>query len=96
VACRKGQQRNITSELDCFSQFSLMIRTGTGNPARGNLATLGDEVTQRTDILVIDRGLLVSTETANLATAITPTRPTTGTISTTICHDYFSFFIVVN
>jgi hypothetical protein len=96
VACRKGQQRNIARTLDCFGQLSLVIRTGPGNPARGNLAPFGDEVPQGTDILVVDRGLLVCTETTNLATAVTPTRTTTGTISTTICHDYFSFFIVIN
>jgi hypothetical protein len=96
VACRERQQSDVAGTLDRFGQLSLMIRTGTGNPSRGNLAALGNEVPQGTDILVIDCGLLVSTETANLATAITPTGATTGTISITICHDYFSFFIVVN
>jgi hypothetical protein len=94
VAGRERQQRNIASTLDCFSQLALMVRTGTGNPARRYLAPLRDKVTQRTDIFVIYSSFLVGAETANFATAITPAG-STGTTST-ICHDYISFFIVVD
>jgi len=90
----KGQQRNIARALDSFRQLTLMIRTGTGNTARRDLTTLGNEIAQRTDIFVIYSRFLVSTETANFATAKTPARSTTGTISSK-SHDYFSFFIVV-
>jgi hypothetical protein len=98
VACRKRQQCNIAGALDCFCQFALMIRTGPGDPAWGNLATLGNEITQGADIFIIDCCFLVGTETTNFTTAETPTRPArsaSGAISTK-CHDYFSLFIILN
>jgi hypothetical protein len=94
VAGREGQQRNIARALDGFRQLALMIGTGTGDPARCDLAPLGNEIAQGTDIFVINRRFLVGTETANFATAKTPAGSATGTISSK-SHDYFSFFIVV-
>jgi hypothetical protein len=98
VACRKRQKSDIAGALDRFRQLALMVRTGPGNPARGNFAPLGNKVTQGTDIFIINRYLLVGAEAANFATAKAPTRTassTSGAISTK-CHDYFSFFIVLD
>jgi hypothetical protein len=94
VAGRKGQQRNIARALDSFRQLALMIRAGPRDPARRDLAPLGDEIAQSTDIFIIYRRFLVGTKTANFAAAKTPAGSATGTISSK-SHDYFSFFIVV-
>jgi hypothetical protein len=97
VAGRKRQERNITGTLDRFRQLALMIRTGSGNPARRNLASFGNKITQRTDIFIIDCCFLVGTETTDFATAETSTGAarSTGRAISTNCHDYFSFFIVL-
>jgi hypothetical protein len=94
VAGREGQQRNVASALDGFSQLALMISTGTGDPAWRDFSPLGNEIAQGPDIFVINCRFLVGTETANFATAKTPAGSTTGTIPSK-SHDYFSFFIVV-
>jgi hypothetical protein len=95
VTGRERQKRNIARALDGFSQLALVICAGPGDPARRDLATLGNEIAQGTDILVVNRRFLVGAEAANFATPKTPAgSAATGTISSK-SHDHFSFFIVV-
>src|SRR5512145_594363 len=55
----KRHDRNVASTLDGSGQLALMLRADTGNSARHNLATLGDEVAKRLRILVVDHQCLV-------------------------------------
>ena len=52
--CRERQQRNVSGTFDGNGQLTLMFCTGTGNPARQDLAPFGDELAQLGCIFIID------------------------------------------
>src|SRR4029077_14974044 len=55
--------------LDGAGDLALMATAGTGDPARADLAPLGDEPPQRARVLVVDLLDLVLAEQAGLAAA---------------------------
>lgn len=57
------QQSYVSGSFDCLGNFSLVLGAVTGNTARYNLATLGNEVAESTRILVVNGYLLVGAET---------------------------------
>src|SRR5882757_6966941 len=62
-------QRDLTCTLDRRLQLSLMLGTGTGDPARQNLAALGHKGPQQLDVLVVDVVDLVRAELADFPPA---------------------------
>jgi len=48
------QQRELARALDGARDLALMATTRSRDPARADLATLGDEPAQRGDVLVVD------------------------------------------
>src|SRR2546423_10310641 len=63
---RERQQRDVSRALDRRRQLALMPRAVAGDPARNQLAALGDEAAEQPDVFVIDRNSL-GTEAAHLA-----------------------------
>src|SRR3954447_19727345 len=64
-----GNQRELTRALDGHLQLALMERAGAGNPARLNLAALGQKRRQQPHVLVIDVVDLLRAELAYPAAA---------------------------
>src|SRR5689334_16907196 len=75
------QQRQLTRALHRAGDLVLMTPAGAGDPARADLAPVGDELAQGGDVLVVDELDLVAAVLAGLASptaasrlAITPAR----------------------
>src|SRR3954469_13587676 len=64
-----GQQGQLAGALDGRGDLVLVPAAGAGDPARADLAALGDELPQRGDVLVVDELDLVLAVLAGLATA---------------------------
>ena len=64
-----GQQRELARALDRRGDLVLVAAAGAADPARADLAALGDEPAQRRDVLVVDLLDLVLAERAGLAPA---------------------------
>jgi hypothetical protein len=69
VPCSERQQGDIPGLLDGASQTALVRGANAGEPPRDNLAALGNEALQQTDIAVRDRVDLLGAELADLLTA---------------------------
>src|SRR5258706_16133070 len=54
VVVRIRQQRKETRPVDRRVQLPLVVRLGSRQPRRNDLAVFGNEVAQRVDILVVD------------------------------------------
>jgi hypothetical protein len=59
-----GQQRQLAGALDGARDLHLVAPAGARDPARADLALLGDELAQRGDVLVVDLLDLVAAELA--------------------------------
>jgi hypothetical protein len=68
-----------------------MLSTGAGHTAGKDLCTLGDELTELCNVLVIDGLYLVCTEDANLFTLLVGTKGTLGIVSI-----HFSFLLKIS
>src|SRR6185312_2591849 len=64
-----GQQRELTGALDRARDLHLVAPARAGDPARADLALLGDELAQRGDVLVVDLLDLVAAVLTGLAPA---------------------------
>src|SRR6266545_4946013 len=60
------QQGHRAGTLDGVGELALMARAAARDPARDDLAALGDEAAQTTHVLVVDEVDLVCAELANL------------------------------
>ena len=63
------KQGKLARSLDGSRDLALMPSAGTGDPARTDLAALGDEPAQRRDVLVVDLIDPVAAVRAGLAPA---------------------------
>lgn len=70
------EQGNLTGALDSRVQFALVLCTSAGNAAGKDLCTLGNELSQLCNILVINGVDLVYTENANLFLSVHRTEGT--------------------
>ncbi len=70
MAVTQRQERQISRPLYRFSQFTLMGGTGSGDSPWNDLSPLGNEVTERSGILVIYFCRVIRTELAELAPGI--------------------------
>jgi hypothetical protein len=68
-ACGEGQQGNIPRALDRFAKGSLVDGAGSRQTARKNLAALGNEPTDQTEILIVDDVDLLFAKLAHLPPA---------------------------
>src|SRR6266403_1608552 len=66
------QQGHRAGVLDGVGELALMPRAAARDPARNDLAALGDEAAQATHVLVVDEVDLVRAELANLPPAEPP------------------------
>src|SRR3954453_11938890 len=82
-----GNQRELTRALDGHLQLALMQRAGAGNPARLNLAALGQKRRQQPDVFVIDVVDLFRAELAHPAAA---EESTTRRIGPALCVLFIS------
>jgi hypothetical protein len=80
-ACREGQQSDVARLLDSQAEAALMPCAHTGQAARNDLATLGDEALQQANIAVGDGVDLLGAELANLLAPeeLAATRTAAGT-----------------
>src|SRR5690606_40112285 len=62
------QQSNIARTLDCSRQLTLILRTGTSDTARNDLAGFSDVTFQSVQIFVVDLFNVLCSETAELTT----------------------------
>ncbi len=61
-----GKKSNDASTLNSGIELTLMLSAGAGNTSGKNLCTLGNELTELCNILIIDCFYLIGTEGANL------------------------------
>src|ERR1700750_1109396 len=61
-----GQQRDLTRVLHRDGDVTLVLHAVAGDPARTDLATVGDELAEQRGVLVVDVGHLVLAELADL------------------------------
>src|SRR4029453_8496559 len=61
------QQGHRASTLDGVGELTLMAPTAARDAPRNDLAALGDEAAQTTDVLVVDEADLVCAELANFS-----------------------------
>src|ERR1700677_3696502 len=84
------QQRQLARTLDGPGDLVLVAAAGAGDPARADLALLGDELAQRADVLVVDLLDVVAAVLARLAPAATGTAllvsPAHRLCATTLFH----------
>lgn len=66
IGCNR-EQRNVASPFDCFGNFSLVCCAVAGNPARHDLAALGDKEAQSARFFVVNGKIFLGTKTAHLA-----------------------------
>src|SRR5258708_8947020 len=64
---RVGQEGEEARTLDRLGKLALLLGRNRGNPARHDLAALGDEALQQLDILVVDLRRARSRERAGFA-----------------------------
>ena len=64
VLVRVREQRKKTCSFDRRGQHALILGVGSGDPARKNLSSVGDELAEKTKIFIVDRGDLVGGEVA--------------------------------
>ena len=65
-----GKKCHLACSLDSYGELSLVKSAGAGNTSGENLRTLGDELSELCDILVIDAVNLVLAEDANLLSSV--------------------------
>jgi hypothetical protein len=63
---RKRQERDVSAPLHRDGDLALMPRAVAGDASGKDLATLGDEESERLDVLVINERRLVNAEAADL------------------------------
>src|SRR3954453_14546208 len=84
------KQRDLTRALDRQGDLVLVATAGAGDPARADLAALGDEPAKRADVLVVDVLDLVLAEQAGLAAAAAGAAllvaPARGLAVALLCH----------
>ena len=65
-----GQKCNLTSSLNGFGQFSLMLCTSAGNASGKNFTTLGNVFTQGGDIFVINCFHFINAKRTNFSSGL--------------------------
>jgi hypothetical protein len=70
----EGHECDATGTLDRCTKLALMSSTITGDSARNDFTSLGDQIAQPLDILIVDVGYLIRTEAADLLAWETPFR----------------------
>ena len=76
-----GKKCHLASSLDSYGELSLVKSAGAGNAAGKNLCSLGDELSELGNVLVINFGYLVLAEDANLLSSVHRTEGTLRIIS---------------
>src|SRR4029079_13062374 len=61
-----GQQRHLAGVLDRDGDVTLVLDAVAGHPPRADLAAVGDELAEQRGVLVVDTGLLLLAELADL------------------------------
>jgi len=79
-----GKKRHLTSSLDCNGKLSLVKSTVAGNTPGEDLRSLGNELSELCNILVIDAVNLILAEDANLLPSVVLT--VCGTLSIVSFH----------
>jgi hypothetical protein len=67
--CRERQERYAAGLLDGRRQPALMARAVAGDPARNDLAAVGDEVSKDARVFVVDAQPLFGAEATNLTSS---------------------------
>ena len=80
-----GKKCHLTCSLDSGGELSLVKSAGTGYASGEDLCSLGSELSELSNILVINLSNLVLTEDANLLSSMVLTE--CGTLSIFIFHD---------
>ena len=65
-----GKKSNLARSLDCYGQLSLVKGTGAGYAARKDFSALRDELSEFSNILVIDLGYFILAENANFLSSV--------------------------
>ena len=65
-----GEKCHLASSLDSYRKLSLMKSAVAGNTSGEDLSSLGNELSELSNILVINLGYLVLTEDANLLSSV--------------------------
>jgi hypothetical protein len=79
-----GKKRHLTSSLDSGGKLSLVKSAVAGNSSGENLCSLGNELSELRNILVVDAVNLILTEDANLLSSVVLT--VCGTLSIVSIH----------
>src|SRR3712207_4762886 len=74
MSCRSlfhdvGEKAEVAGALDRGGQLALLLAGNGGDPARDDLAALGDEALEQADVLIVDEGSVLAREGAALAAA---------------------------
>ena len=80
-----GKKSHLTRSLDRGGKLSLVKSTGTGNASGEDLCSLGNELSEFCDILIIDLVYLVLAEDADFLSSVH------GTVCGTRCIVSFHF-----
>ena len=87
------QQRKLARALDCARDLALMAAARSRDPARADLAALGDEAAQRGNVLVVDLVDLLTAVWAGLAPtrgrSVFPVASGASRPFTLLCHSGF-------
>ncbi len=81
-----GEKCHLASSLDSGGELSLVKSAGAGYTSRKNLSSLGNELSELSNILVVDRLNLILTEDANLLSSVHRTVGGTLIIVSIHCH----------
>lgn len=65
-----GKKSNLARSLDCYGQLSLVKGTGARYAARKDFSALRDELSEFSNILVIDLGYFILAENANFLSSV--------------------------
>ena len=79
-----GKKCHLASSLDSYSELSLMESAVAGNTSGEDLSSLGNELSELCNILVVDAVYLVLTEDTNLLSSVILTEG--GTLSIVSFH----------
>ena len=66
------KQSDVARSLDCSGQRSLMLRAGSGDAAGKNLSSLGNVLSERRNILIINRLRVLRAENTDLSSSAHP------------------------